>query len=246
MARSNPNQNDLPKNPSKMFAQWTGDGQFVYYDKETQENVVLPDNFTFLVLDELNAIKGWNDESGSGIYSNEVRHIDKDKLRVKSFKGGLIAEGIYKDIHDSIVSAGGKYCKSVYIAFKFKGGELQIGNIQFYGASIGGYIEFCKENKKEIYSKAVILSGKRAEKKGKTEYYVPLFKLGEISQETEDQAGELQIELKKYLEEYFNATGVPMSQIEQVEKEISEAAKQVGQMDKHFKNEPEPNDNLPF
>jgi hypothetical protein len=199
MPRQNLNQETTP-NPSKMFAEWK-DGIFRYYDKQLEKNVELPSDFTFIVIDELTTVKGWNDPSQSGIYSNEVRNTKTEKLLVKSFKGGKIAEGLYEDIKPSIVAAGGKYCKSVYIAYK--DGELKMGNIQFSGASLGAWFDFVKENKSEIYKQAVKLVGKLEDKKGSVKFSIPVFKLVPISKETDDLAGEIQKELQEYFESYF-------------------------------------------
>ena len=232
MARTNPNQSELPKNPATMFAQWKDPGLFLYWDKEQEKNIELPSNFTFIVLDELSTIKGWNDPTSSGIYANEIRNIRSETLTVKSFKGGLIAEGTYGNIHDTIVASGGKYCASVYIAYKDAEG-FKIGNIQFTGSSLGAWFEFRKENKIDLYSKAVQLTGKTEAKKGATKYYVPVFKLIDVSQETDDIAGKLQEELKAYHKEYFSKT-IPV----ELEKELDNAKSEVEQqkeiMDKHF------------
>jgi hypothetical protein len=158
--------------------------------------------------------------------------MKSETLTVKSFKGGLIAEGTYGNIHDTIVASGGKYCASVYIAYKDSEG-FKIGNIQFTGSSLGGWFEFRKESKNDLYSKAVQLTGKTEAKKGATKYYVPVFKLIDVSQETDDIAGKLQEELKAYHKEYFSKT-IPV----ELEKELDNAKSEIEQqkeiMDKHF------------
>lgn len=224
MSRINPNQSELPKNPSKMFAQWKDPGVFVYWDKEKEKNVELAGNFTFIVLDELSTIKGWNDPTSSGIYANEIRNVKTEELTVKAFKGGLIAKGTYGNIHDTIVAAGGKFCSSVYVAYKDANNEFQIGNIQFVGASLGGWFKFRKEHKNEIYSGAIQLVGKTEEKKGKTTFYVPVFKTIAISKESDEKAGELQRELMEYHKEYFSKTLT-----QDLEKELDEVKSEVEQ-----------------
>ena len=102
-------------NPSTKFIDWkSNDKWFSYYDKDKKENVQIPLPFKFLALDELHSVKGWNDATSSGIYSNEVKFISKEILTVKPFKGNEIAKGLYKDIKDKVQSAGGHYVKSIY------------------------------------------------------------------------------------------------------------------------------------
>ena len=98
MSLSNPT---VSQNPASKYIEYKGDsGKWFYFDKtkgENGENVELHPPLYFIVLDELATIKGWSDQYESGIYSNEVHHIN-ETLRVKSFKGGLSIVGKYPDI----------------------------------------------------------------------------------------------------------------------------------------------------
>ena len=97
MSRSNPQEH--LSNPAVRWFEWNGEkGVIRFYDKDAKTNVDVPLPFTFLLLDQLATVRGWHDASASGIYANEVRDTTKDTLVVKSFKGGTIAEGLYKDI----------------------------------------------------------------------------------------------------------------------------------------------------
>ena len=97
-------------NPSTKFLQWKSNEKcFEFYNKETQQKEKIGLPFKFLVLDEMHTISGWNDASSSGIYSNEVKFISKEVMTVKPFKGNEIAKGLYKDIKEKIVAAGGHY-----------------------------------------------------------------------------------------------------------------------------------------
>lgn len=230
--RTNPNS-EKAQNPSKIFAQWKDPGIFVYYDKEKAKNVELPSDFTFIVLGEFSTIKGWNDPSQSGIYSNEIRHIQTDILEVKAFKGGLIAKGTYGEISDQIKAAGGKFCSSVYVAYKSANG-LELGNVQFTGASLSSWFDFRKEHKADIYVKAVKLVGKLEAKKGATKYFMPVFEVVEISKETDDKAGLLQDELKAYHSEYFSS--IPLDVESQLDEEKTKIEQQVEVMERNFKD----------
>lgn len=197
MSRINPRQT----HPAKFFAQWGGsEGVLSYYDKETKEDVELPLPFTFLVLDELNTVKGWSDADHSGIWSNEVYDITNDVLRVKT-KRGLVAKGTWNDVKNQVT--GARYVKSVYIAYKDETGELQLANIQFVGAALNAWIEFNKTY--DVYKGAVTLTGKSDEKKkGKTIYFEPLFEGKNVSKETDEAAKEINRQLDSYLKTYLS------------------------------------------
>jgi len=184
--------------------EWNGEkGNIKFYDKTIEQKVELDPNITFIVLDQLSTIKGWNDASDSGIYSNEVKDIVKDPLTVKSFKGGLIAQGFYKEIKDKIVANGGHFTASVYVAIKIDG-ALQIANIQLKGAALNAWIEFVKKNRSEIYKKAIIISGVQSDKKGKITFTFPVFGLKEVSDDTNKIASDLDVELQAYLKVMLN------------------------------------------
>ena len=191
--RTNPNVSDRPKNLATHYIKWNGNnGNFSFYDNENKVDVILPDDFTFIVLDELHCIAGFSDEHQCGIYSNEIRNIKNDILTAKYFKGfQVIEEGLYKNIRDKVTSksVGGKYCKSVYVAFKLsKDKDLIIGNIKLTGSGLGGYFEFLEIVGSSLYTGAVKLNGSKSEKKGSNNYFVPIFKLIPLSQESDIEA----------------------------------------------------------
>ena len=161
-------------NPAKRFIEWQGgEGFFYYYDKEKQEKVKLPKKFQIIALDELATIKGFDERANSGIYSNEVRDTTKDTLTVKNFKGDQIAEGIYQSIKGDIISAGGKYCKSIYGVMVDKKGVGDLVQISIKGSALGPFIDASIR----IDDGCVITFGVNPEekKKGKTVYYEPTY-----------------------------------------------------------------------
>ena len=110
--------NEAPKsaNPTSKYLEWkSNDKSFSYYDREAGENVKVELPLKFLFLQNYHTVKGWNDASESGIYSNEVFYIGSEPMTVRSLKGGVIAEGLYKDIKPTITAAGGKYNRSIYV-----------------------------------------------------------------------------------------------------------------------------------
>ena len=88
MARLNRPTNET-SNPVAKYLNWkSNDKCFSYYDKAKGENVKVELPIKFLFLEHYHTVKGWNDSSESGIYSNEVYSIGKEPLSVKAFKGG--------------------------------------------------------------------------------------------------------------------------------------------------------------
>jgi hypothetical protein len=202
VSRSNPSEH--VSNPATRFFEWNGEKGLVrYYDKDKKENVDVPLPFTFLLLDQLASVRGWHDPSSSGIYSNEVKDTTKDVLVVKSFKGGTIAEGLYKDIKLTVNNAGGSYTANCYVAFKGASGALQLAAIRFKGAALGGWMEFTKEHRADLYKGAIKIDGFTEGKKGRVIFRVPTFKLVPVSDETNDEATSLDEDLQDFLAAYL-------------------------------------------
>ncbi len=195
---------DGQPNPAKRWFEWNGErGEILYYDKEEKKNIVVAQPFTFIVLDELSSVRGWHDPSSSGIYSNEVKDTRQEILTVKAFKGGVLAEGIYRDIKDRVNSVGGHYSANCYVAFKGDSG-MAIGAFRFKGAALASWMEFKKANKKEFYEKAITLNGFTEGKKGRIVYRVPKFALTTISAATLSICVDLDKELQEFLSAYLS------------------------------------------
>ena len=207
MSRSAPTADKSP-NPAVHFFEWAGGatgGYLHYWDKEKKENVQCNLPFTFLALDELATVKGWNDASDSGIYSNEVRSTKAESLTVKAFKGGIIAEGLYSEIKDAVNTAGGRYVSSIYCAFR-EDGELSIGAVQFKGAALNAWVDFKKASGAKLWEKAVTITGSVEGKNGSVKYKTPTFILKDVSEDTNEAAKALDTLLQSYLTEYFSRT----------------------------------------
>jgi hypothetical protein len=159
-------------NPATKFIDWKSNEKcFSYYDKEDAKNVLIPLPFTFLVLDELHTIKGWNDATSSSIYSNEVKFISKEVMTVKPFKGNEIAKGIYKDIKEKIVAAGGHYTKSIYIMLE----DGTLANIQLKGSAVQKWGDFSQKTKSRFADEWVTVANVEEGKKGAVKFTTPLF-----------------------------------------------------------------------
>lgn len=204
MSRSNPNDQNNP-NPSVRWYEWNGEKGLVrYYDKDAKINVECPE-FTFLLLDQLGSVRGWHESSQSGIYSNEVRDTRQDAIVVKAFKGGTLAEGIYKDIKDRVNSLGGSFTANCYAAVKIDG-ELKIASIRFKGAALGAWMEFTKANRSQIYKQAIKIASFTEGKKGRVIFRVPVFALTPLSEATNQIALGLDAELQEWLSGYLKRT----------------------------------------
>jgi hypothetical protein len=226
MSRSN---NTEIVNPSTKWIQWSGSkGILEVYNKETKENEELSMPFTFILLDELHTIKGFNEASEKGIYSNEIKDLKKQPLNVRMGKE-TIELGLYENIKDAVKVKGGKYSKSCYIAYFDENKVLRIGNIMMTGSSlaggkykdenkneieIGGWMDFVSKNKNEVYKKAIVVTlEERVCVKGANKYRVPKFTLKEISEETNKKATLLDIELQEYLKAYFHNQSVTPTEV---------------------------------
>lgn len=197
MSRSNPTLT----NPAKRKFQWSGSkGELSWYDKETQQNRTVPLPFEFLVLDELAMITGYNAKDQDGFWSNEVRNISKDQLFVRTKRGPFEA-GLYQHLTQTR-ALGGKYTKSIYIAFKLDG-TWEIGNIKATGSSLSAWIEFSK--------KYIVENGKVTMERGEAQqtpmgqvYYPPKFTWDHSDQADDQQALYLDKMLQIFLEQALN------------------------------------------
>ena len=206
MSRSNPNDNS--PNPATRWHNWNGGSGIVeYYDKEAKETVEVGDKFTFILLDQLSVVKGWHDTSDSGITSNEVKDTKAETMVVKAFKGGILAEGLYANIRDRIKAVGGHFTSNLYIVYRDENKKAQLGCIQFKGAALNAWVDFCKAHRLQIWRQAISIVGATEAKKGKITYHVPKFALKELSDETNKDATRIDAEiLQPYLKSYFART----------------------------------------
>ncbi len=206
MSRSNPTEHI--SHPCTRWFEWDGsNGEVRFYDKDSKKNIIIGSKFQFMVLDKLSIIKGWHDASESGITSNEVRDTKSERLVVKAFKGGILAEGFYTNIRDRIKALGGYYTTNLYIAYKGANG-MMLGSIQFAGAALNAWVDFEKENRDAIWKKAIKIDGYVEGKKGKITFRVPKLSAVEITQQSDVEAQTLDKLLQVFLKSYFGRTRV--------------------------------------
>jgi len=202
MARiSHQQESNKSSNPTTKYLEWkSNDKSFSFYDKSKGENVKVELPFKFIFLQHYHTVKGWSDASGSGIYSNEVYFIGSEPMSVKSFKGGVIAEGLYKDIKPSITNAGGKYHRSVYVMLE----DGSLANISFKGAVVREWSIFMENNANSCDVKWVEVNTATEQKKGSVKYTTPDFTLGaSISKADSVKADKVAGEFQEYISSYL-------------------------------------------
>lgn len=155
----------------KYFRVNAGSGTVTYYDKSISTEIVVDLPFRFIVLDALNAVGGWHEPSGSRIFSNEVRN-NSDILRVKA-KSGVLMEGPYADIKESLRAKGGRFALSLYVAIKDEDG-LALGNLKLVGAALSEWFDYSKARNIDG-NPGISITGWEPRKKGSTEFFVPTF-----------------------------------------------------------------------
>ena len=196
--------NEAPKsaNPTSKYLEWkSNDKSFSYYDKAAGKNVKVELPLKFLFLQNYHTVKGWNDSSESGIYSNEVFFIGSEPMTVRSFKGGVIAEGLYKDIKPVIINAGGKYNRSIYVMLE----DGTVANISLKGSAVRQWSDFMESNKGSVENQFIEVLTSNDEKKGSIKYSTPNFTMGSALTKTQSlKADNVTDELKVYLDGYFN------------------------------------------
>lgn len=210
MSRVNPNEDVRTVNPAKRFYSWVGlNGNFEYYDKEKKEKIEVPLPFTFLPISRAITLKGYNDDTKTSYWSNEVKDINTDKFKVQSVNGTgttkvirTVAFGLYKDIKPTLDALKISYIESLYIGVKNASKGLDLCNFQIKGSAIKSWFEFCTDNK--VWSIAVQVKGVTDKKKGSVKYKEPIYTaISKITKEMNDEAIELNKELDVYLDEYF-------------------------------------------
>lgn len=219
MSRKSEFQNENP-NPTKIFMEWaSNDKTFKFYNKEKKENVLLELPFKFLALMEMHTVKGWNDASESAIYSNEVKFIGTEELTVKSFKGGLIAKGLYKEIKEQIKGAGAHYTKSIYVMLE----DGTIANLQLKGSVVREWGEFTKKTRARLFDEWVEVKEALEMKKGSIIYTVPTFLFNtSLTNEEGKMADDSWNILEEYIDRYKKASDAEKTPIEEIPEEIPE------------------------
>lgn len=212
------------QSPCKKYIEFKGDdGVFQYWDKENKKNIQLKLPISFIVLDELNTIKGFCEEAQSGIYSNEIHNLKTQDLFVRCFKGRKGITGKYADIKGDIGSLGGRFCKSVYAAL-IDGESLEMVNFQLMGAAFKSWVD----KQVDTSHGAVTCNGCIDGKKGKVEYKIPVWEEETVSPNLLKEA----IEMDRKLQEFLRSKKI--QDLDQVEVSKSEESDEEPEQDDPF------------
>ena len=197
-------------NPATKFLEWdTQSGDWKYWDKEASTEKHLPISTAFIVLDQLNTVKGFSEAKQTGLWSNEVRGIG-DKLTVRN-KDGMVATGTWSDVK---VTQGAKFTKSIYAMAKTGSDEYELINFQVKGAALTAWIEFVDSVGGDIglYVDTVIaIKEATDEKKGAVKFKKPLFAVvsNSLSNEAAARADYYDNILQDYLDDYLGYAKEP-------------------------------------
>lgn len=189
--------------PISKYLEWkSNDKCFSYYDKENKTNVLVPLPLEFIVLEEYHTVKGFSDSDQTGIYSNEVLQISAEEMEVKTFKGRVIAKGVYNEIKTTVNAAGGNYHKSMYVITN--DGELL--NLSFKGAVVGKWSTFTQKGEfRRLKSEWVSIKTVEDHKKGMVNYSTPNFEFdNKITQKDIDGIMPKVNEFTEYMKNYFD------------------------------------------
>ena len=190
--------------PADFYAEWKGrDGKLVY--RKDGETFEIPMPFTFLVLDQLDTVVGFDGMANKGYYSTEVRNSRLETIFVRK-DGQLAHKGTWTD--DSLKRYQDlKFAKSIYIAYYNEQKELRIGNIKATGSFRNAWFEFAKG--KNIYEGAIVLTGSVQAKHGANVFFAPVFEQRtKLTAETEEAAKALDVTLQAYLRDYLHGNVV--------------------------------------
>lgn len=204
MSRSQPSERQ--PNPSTLWLDWNGSsGDLSHYDTTLKERIRVALPYTFMLLDELRTIGGFDPKGKCRIFANEVRDTSIDTLLVKSWNSGIIAEGIYRRIQPVVEAAGGYFVQSLYIAYRRENSDsYALGHLALSGAALGAWVEFKKSH--DVYSKAITIRTYTEGKTGNITYRMPQFGLTDVSAAAESAALALDKELQAYLAAYLKRT----------------------------------------
>lgn len=177
MSRTDTQTSNKIKSPIKYYIEFGGaEGIWAYWDGE--KNVRF-DNLEFVVMEVRSSIGGWSDSNNCRIHSNIVKSV-KSPFSVKAGRVTLI-EGLYADIKNEVIAAGGKFVTNIFAMAKIDGDWTPV-DIQLSGACLRDWTAFVEAsgNVFKVYEGVVSASRGEQQKKGSVKYFTPNFVLSEI------------------------------------------------------------------
>ena len=122
-------------------------------------------------------------------------------MEVKTFKGRIIAKGLYKDIKGAVNAAGGNYHKSIYAVTN----EWELINISLKGACVSQWSQFVEKGAwKRLADEWVSIESANDHKKGMVKYSTPNFAFNiSLSDAEYKNVEEKATLLQEYMNKYF-------------------------------------------
>ena len=188
--------------PFTKTIKWKGSdgGRFEFYDGETNQPIEIE---TFIVLEELYSISGYNEEKKMGVWSNEVEHLKRNKMDVR-LGSDIVASGLYGDIKGKIKDLGGGFTFAIYALI-----DGQMVRFLLAGSGRRGWFEKAfSPIQKQCGVKYV---GSTEDQNGAVKFNVPKFEPHELTREEHDQA----VEACGVLETWLNSLGKEDPEINQ-------------------------------
>lgn len=197
--------------PANIILRWRAkDGVFRLTDLFRSESMDIHPPLSFIVLDELQAIRGFSVKYNASIYSNMCRGNEPGYFKVRVGAGGgndFPINGQWGVIKDKVKAEGGRWVKVIYALMKVKVGEMalqetRIVKIELSGLALANYMQ----NIKNPYVGVVAVDGVNEVVKNQ-KFYVPKFATkiinGKYKDEIEEIAKQKDVLLQSYLNDYF-------------------------------------------
>ena len=193
--------------PAQIIMQWRAEeGLFKTTNLITKESGELPPPISFIVLDELQAVKGWSTKYDCGIYSNMWKGTEPGHFKVKvRNRGGndFPITGKWHEIKDKVKAAGGRWIKIIYALMHIKENEnykIKIVKIELQGLALANYVESIKNP----YTGVIEINNLvKITRLGKN-YLIPEFQNKPLENKFKDEIEAIAVEKDKELQIYLN------------------------------------------
>lgn len=191
----------------------SGEKGFEGWNHKANEKVLIDEPFKFAVVSEYHTVSGYNNQHRTGVFSNEVQHIGKDPLIIRTWKpeGNIVAEGIWKETKPVSEAQGGYYTKSIYAVHE-DGTPI---NLQVSRSAVQAWSAFCKDfgggyDNPNFNDHWVEFSGVQEMKNGSINYCVPIFSVGKKFTAKQDEMIMAQAkDIENYMKAYFSVVEEP-------------------------------------
>lgn len=211
---------EIKENPAVKFLQWRNkkeekvkeDGKTVlktvretgwyYYDKANEKDVFVDFPISFIWLENMAGVTGYDEKREKGIWSNEVRNSKKDVFIVKC-GNEIIAEGNWDQVKEETAGLG-KFANIVYGLVDVGDGDYEIWRFKMAGSALSSWITF--QNNAKNRNHAIVCAGydEVTMKTGGT-YDAPTFKYVTASEPALEEADRVcKEEIDPFFEYYLS------------------------------------------